>query len=107
MLSPFLLSALEELTQGLGRGKPFSKYAMQDLENCCSVGFLLSGEQMDLLPGSTFQMIQREVGPPANFFSFPSRVTFHGDLVGTCRGTSTSLSLEQLFQCCQLINELF
>ena len=128
MLSPFLLSALEELTQGLGRGKPFSKYAMQDLENCCSVGFLLSGEQMDLLPGSTFQMIQQEVHcvllnipsgcvlyinsmvmpwPPANFFSFPSRVTFHSDLVGTCRGTSTSLSLEQLFQCCQLINELF
>ena len=61
MLSPFLLSALEELTQGLGRGKFFSKYPMQDLENCCSVGFLLSGAQMDLFPGSTFQMIQQEV----------------------------------------------
>lgn len=105
MLSPFLLLALEELTQGLGRGKPFSKYAMQDLENCCSVGFLLSGAQMDLSPGSTFQMIQQEVHcvllsipsgcvlyinsmvmpwPPANFFSFPSRVTFHSDLVGFC-----------------------
>lgn len=105
MLSPFLLSALEELTQGLGRGKPFSKYAMQDLENCCSVGFLLSGAQTELLPGSTFQMIQQEVHyvllsipsgcvlyinsmvkprPPANFFSFPSRVTFHSDLVGVC-----------------------
>ena len=105
MLSPFLLSALEELTQGLGRGKPFSKYAMQDLENCCSVGFLLSGAQMELLPGSTFQMIQQEVHcvllsipsgcvlyinsmvkprPPANVFSFPSRVTFHSDLVGVC-----------------------